>query len=164
MSVGAVDKSARVADFSNSGPTLDVLAPGVDIRSSVLKAGGGRARQGYDDFDGTSMAAPHVAGGMALLRQAAPRASVAELLTALKATGRRIDDPRQRGRAATLVHLQAAIAHLTARPPRDDRAARPEPEPEEPPAKEEPTPEPPAREEEPEQPPKDEKGVWEPVI
>ena len=164
VSVGAVDKSARVADFSNSGPTLDVLAPGVDIRSSVLKPGGGRVRQGYDDFDGTSMAAPHVAGGMALLRQAAPRASVAELLTALKATGRRIDDPRQRGRAATLVHLQAAIAHLTARPPRDDRAARPEPEPEEPPAKEEPTPEPPTSEEEPEQPPKDEKGVWEPVI
>lgn len=164
VSVGAVDKSARVADFSNSGPTLDVLAPGVDIRSSVLKASGGRARQGYDDFDGTSMAAPHVAGGMALLRQAAPQASVAELLAALKATGRRINDPRRRGAAAELVRLQAAIAHLTARPPGDNRAARPEPAPEEPPAKEEPTPEPPAEEEKPEQPPKDEKKVWEPVI
>ena len=164
VSVGAVDKSARVAHFSNSGPTLDVLAPGVDIRSSVLKAGGGRARQGYDDFDGTSMAAPHVAGGMALLRQAAPRASVVELLAALKATGRRINDPRQRGTAATLVRLQAAIAHLTTKPPRDDRAAQPEPTPEEPPAKEEPTPEPPAEEEKPEQPGENEKKVWEPVI
>ena len=153
VSVGAVDKSAEVANFSNSGPTLDVLAPGVDIRSSVLDASGSRVRQGYDAFDGTSMAAPHVAGGMALLRQAAPRATVEELLASLKATGQRIDDPRQRGRSAALVRLQAAITHLTAKSPRDDRAARPEPAPEEPPAKEEP-----------EQPPENEKKVWEPVI
>lgn len=153
VSVGAVDKSAEVANFSNSGPTLDVLAPGVGIWSSVLEASGSRIRQHYDAFDGTSMAAPHVAGGMALLRQAAPRATVEELLASLKATGQRIDDPRQRGRSAALVRLQAAIAHLAAKSPRDDRAARPEPAPEEPPAKEEP-----------EQPPENEKKVWEPVI
>ena len=166
VSVGAVDKSAQVAEFSNSGPTLDVLAPGVDIRSSVLDRRSGRVRQGYDAFDGTSMAAPHVAGGMALLRQAAPQASVAALLAAFKATGRRIDDPRQRGTAAELVHVQAAIAHLTGRPPRDDGTARPAPNPEEPPVEEEPVPEPPASEDEPEQPPdeKPEKKVWEPVI
>ena len=163
VSVGAVDKTAQVADFSNSGPTLDVLAPGVAIQSSVLDSSDGRMRQGYDAFDGTSMAAPHVAGAMALLRQAAPQASVTELLAALKATGQRVDDPRQRGTAAALVHVQAAIAHLAGEPPGDGRAVRPEPGPEEPAGEEEPAPEPPASEGETEQPP-EKKKVWEPVI
>ena len=178
VSVGAVDKDVRVADFSNSGPTLDVLAPGVAIRSSVLDASSGRLRQSYDAFDGTSMAAPHVAGVMALLRQAVPGATVEDLLAALKVTGRRVDDSRQRGAAAELVQVQAAIAHLTGGRPSDDRAARPEPEPEEPPTQ--PEPEPPAREETPveseprpptsdddmddSEPPREKRNVWEPVI
>ena len=159
VSVGAVDKSAQVADFSNSGPTLDVLAPGVDIRSSVLGRSGDGGDQGYDAFDGTSMAAPHVAAGMALLRQAVPQASLEELLAALKATGQRVDDSREHGAAAALVQVQAAIANLAGGAPRDEHKAQPEPSPDEPPPSKE---EPPPRAEVPEQP--NEKKVWEPVI
>ena len=81
ISVGSTTKGDQVNDFSNSAPILDLLAPGGDIRSSV--PGGS-----FDVFSGTSMAAPHVAGAFALLRSVAPQASVAEILAALKTTGR----------------------------------------------------------------------------
>lgn len=58
--VAACDSRDRRAEFSNHGSeTVDLAAPGVGILSTV--PGGG-----YDSFNGTSMAAPHVAGVTAL--------------------------------------------------------------------------------------------------
>ena len=113
ISVGAVTKSEEVASFSNSGPALDLLAPGVDIRSSIVKGGGGgRLERGYDSWPGTSMAAPHVAAAMALLKQSSPRSSVAELLRVLKSTGTEVRDPRRGGVEAELIDLGEAIGSL----------------------------------------------------
>ncbi len=85
VSVGASSKADVVAGFSNSGPTLDLLAPGVAITAAV--PGGGLAT-----LDGTSMAAPHVAGAFALLKSKADGATVSTMLNLLKATGKPLTD------------------------------------------------------------------------
>lgn len=60
IAVGAVDQTNNRASFSSVGNQLEVMAPGVDILSTV-------PTNGYDSFNGTSMAAPHVAGVAALI-------------------------------------------------------------------------------------------------
>jgi subtilisin family serine protease len=84
LSVGAHDVDADVAEFSSSqrfsrkrDPVVpDLLAPGVGVISA--RPGGG-----YQSMDGTSMATPHVAGLAALLIEAKPTASAAEVERAI---------------------------------------------------------------------------------
>lgn len=65
ISVAASDQNDQRAAFSNYGPaSVDVAAPGVYILSTIPTF---VAPNGYDFFDGTSMAAPHVAGEAGLL-------------------------------------------------------------------------------------------------
>ncbi|MBA2606268.1 MAG: S8 family serine peptidase, partial [Acidobacteria bacterium] len=76
-----------VSGFSNSITSLNLLAPGSWIRSSI--PGGG-----FQNYSGTSMAAPHVAGAWAILKQSVPDARVTQVLNALANTGQPVTDTR----------------------------------------------------------------------
>jgi subtilisin family serine protease len=79
VTVAATTKAGDKASFSNFGEgVIDVAAPGSDILSTVT--GGG-----YGLKSGTSMASPHVAGVLALLKSTHPTASPARLVQMLRA-------------------------------------------------------------------------------
>lgn len=88
ISVGSVhDSNDRVSSFSNSASFLDVLAPGETITAAF--AGGG-----YIGADGTSMASPHVAGAIALLKAYDETLSHAEIRSLLLDNGVAVRDNR----------------------------------------------------------------------
>lgn len=85
ITVGNVTDSDAVASSSNSGPQVDLMAPGTNIQSSVL---GGA----FGPKSGTSMAAPHVAGAFAVMRQRFPTETVQQIEQRLENTGVMVTD------------------------------------------------------------------------
>lgn len=80
-----------IAPFSSRGPVTvnwmlkpDVIAPGVNVLSTVP--------EGYDILSGTSMAAPHVAGAVAVIKEAHPEWSNEQIFGALKTTAKQIKE------------------------------------------------------------------------
>jgi subtilisin family serine protease len=92
--VGASDRDDERTSFSDSGRDDLLMAPGVDIVSTWCReAGDDRCApdtHSYGIADGTSFAAPHVAGALAVLRSAGldPEQAVQRL----RATARDLDD------------------------------------------------------------------------
>jgi len=87
FSTGAVDSALAIANFSSRGESScdgtvypKMAAPGVNVTTSDLSFGGLPL---YMVVSGTSFAAPHTAGVMALLAGAFPQASVSEIEAAL---------------------------------------------------------------------------------
>lgn len=77
VAVAAITSNGALASFSNYGATtVDIGAPGQSIMSDI---GGG----GYLTYSGTSMAAPHVTGAVALLASDIPDLTAAEIRMAL---------------------------------------------------------------------------------
>ena len=75
--VAASDEADTLAPFSNYGTSnVDLAAPGADILSTV--SGGG-----FEYFDGTSMASPHVAGAAALVLSHRPALTPIEIKNTL---------------------------------------------------------------------------------
>jgi len=90
FATGATDYLNQIASFSSRGLSAcdgtvypEVVAPGVNIRTTDLTFGG-VFRDSYVNVSGTSFAAPHVSGAMALLFDAFPDLTLSELESALK--------------------------------------------------------------------------------
>jgi len=89
LSVGAVDSSRRVLRTSSRGPSAcdggiypKLAAPGKDVLTAGLTTNGANTTN-YAFSTGTSFAAPHVAGAMAVLKSAFPGATMAEIESAI---------------------------------------------------------------------------------
>jgi serine protease AprX len=119
----------RIASFSSHGDAVDVTAPGVDIVSAINPSSGWALGKlsgdfsgasttdrvvntaAYASFSGTSMSGPHVAGAVALLREAGPDLTPAQLRSIVAATARDILEPgRDRASGWGVVDTPAALA------------------------------------------------------
>jgi subtilisin family serine protease len=83
ISVGSTTDFDSISSFSNRASYMSLFAPGSGIESSVPS-------NAYANLSGTSMAAPHVAGAWAVMRQRYPAESVAQILNRLQTTGQPI--------------------------------------------------------------------------
>jgi subtilisin family serine protease len=95
LTVGAVDASDQLADFSGRGPRFgdyamkpDITAPGVEIIAARAAgtALGDPVNQWYTRLTGTSMATPHVAGAAAIMAQRWPSWTPARIKAVLMGT------------------------------------------------------------------------------
>lgn len=84
IAVGSSTKADLLASNSNHSTLVKLLAPGTSIKGAVPGTG-------YAVKSGTSMAAPHVTGTFALLKEAKPTATANDIYTALSCSGKMID-------------------------------------------------------------------------
>jgi hypothetical protein len=115
VSVGAIGEDRRRTPFSNTGPHIDLTAPGAHILSTLPR----RRSPFLDDTDyaawsGTSMATPHVTASAALVAAANPAFGPGEIAARLRDTAAKV--AAMRGRRFTqeygsgLLNLRAALS------------------------------------------------------
>ncbi len=85
IAVAAIDQADHRASFSQTGPHIDVSAPGVGILSTVWD-------NGFTTMQGTSMASPHVAGVAALIFSCNPNLTAAQVGDIIRQTARPLRD------------------------------------------------------------------------
>ncbi|BDP43557.1 hypothetical protein DAETH_35260 (plasmid) [Deinococcus aetherius] len=128
ITVGAVGPDGKRAYYSNYGARVDVMAPGGNTRlkldiggqkvpggilSTVAAVEDGKLVATYDVYEGTSMAAPHVAGLVALMKGEQPNLTTAQTLARLRATSTPLsgaDCGVAGGCGAGLVNAAAALS------------------------------------------------------
>lgn len=87
ISVGATTQYDVMARYSNYGKTVDILAPGTDVLSTLPNGK-------YGAYSGTSMASPVVAGVAALIWSKEPKLTNAQVEYRLLQTAAKLKNPR----------------------------------------------------------------------
>jgi subtilisin family serine protease len=116
VAVGAESSTGSPASFSSYGSSLDILAPGTDITTSIWNASNPTSAY-VSGVAGTSFATPYVSGLLSLARSHQPAASWGELLNALLAqadhTGLSVSSPVSSTLGFGLAHADRFISRIT---------------------------------------------------
>lgn len=128
ITVGAVDKNGKIAEFSSRGPVLwngdvihkpDILAPGVNIcsaKASIITWDDcSSSYPGNMFISGTSMAAPHVAGAVALMKQLHPDWTPEQIKSKIKNNASDLNYPKDT-QGAGLIDLTFLLEKYFGRP------------------------------------------------
>lgn len=107
LAVSATDAADRLAPFSSWGPEVALAAPGHDVTS--LLPGGTEARH-----SGTSFAAPHVTGTLALILSADPTLSASKAVEFVLQSASPVGEGGDPRYGAGLVNAGRAVFHTTA--------------------------------------------------
>jgi subtilisin family serine protease len=99
ISVASTDLFDQVSSFSSVASFLDFYAPGDWIYSSM-------PNDTYGYREGTSMAAPHVAGAWAVIKSKVPQGRVDFIYQVLAKTGPLVDDQRAGGAVTDIPRIQ----------------------------------------------------------
>ena len=110
IAVASTTRTGARSSFSNYGSKIDVAAPGSDIASTVNSGATTPTSEGYTLMSGTSMAAPHVAGVVALMQAAAGGSlTPAQVESTLKSTLRPFPVSIDRSIGNGIVNAKAAV-------------------------------------------------------
>ncbi|MCW4454091.1 S8 family serine peptidase [Flavobacterium sp. MXW15] len=110
IAVAATTSAGARASFSNYGAGIDISAPGQAILSTLNTGTTVPASPSYASYNGTSMAAPHVAGVVALMQSAASTPlSPATVESIIKSTARPLPGACSGGCGAGIVDADAAV-------------------------------------------------------
>lgn len=117
ITVGASGPAGQSAAYSNFGPEVDVSAPGGEgntgpqnILSTMNEGATSPAGEGYAYMQGTSMAAPHVAGVAALMLAVNPSLTPQKVEQILRGAARPLSGACSAGCGTGLVDASAAVA------------------------------------------------------
>lgn len=110
IAVAATTSAGARASFSNYGTGIDISAPGQSILSTLNSGTTTPGSASYASYNGTSMAAPHVAGVVALMQSVAPSPlSPTQVESIIKSTARPLPGACSGGCGAGIIDADAAV-------------------------------------------------------
>ncbi|MGI5478706.1 S8 family peptidase [Streptomyces lavendofoliae] len=131
ITVAASDRQGNRAEYSNYGSVIDITAPGGETAPSPANGIWSTLNTGtrsvgsetYSAYQGTSMATPHIAGLVALMKEAKPALTPGQISTAIRENARPLPGSCSGGCGAGLADAAATLAAITG-------GTDPDPEPE----------------------------------